>query len=101
MIVHFVINLSPSFARVLKIADQLLFLTVDANNRILLIFKSLSHFSNDLKLPVPIRMIRLGDTLSISFQRKFVVFQDNSHATRTCKNTIAFQLLAQFVSTSS
>lgn len=101
MIVNFVITLSPGFSRVSKVADQFLFLAVDADDRILLIFKSLSHFSNDLKLPVSIRMIRLGDTLSIRFQRKFIIFQDASHAARTCKNTIVFQLLAQSVSTSS
>jgi hypothetical protein len=46
-------------------------------------------------------MIRLRDTLSIRFQRKFIAFQDASHTARTCKNTIVFQLLAQFVRTSS
>jgi hypothetical protein len=49
MIANLFIILSPDFARVLKIAVQLLLFAVDTDNRISFIFKSLSGFGNDLK----------------------------------------------------
>ena len=66
---------TPYRAVLIEVADQLLFLGVDANDRQFTLLEKVSHFGDVLELFITIRMRSSGQAFAITYERDFVFFR--------------------------
>ena len=65
-------RLSPSGAVLIKIADQLLFLGVNADDRLLIFLEKIAHLFDLFELCIAIRMRFTRQAFAIAYERDFV-----------------------------
>src|SRR4030067_720827 len=87
--------LTPTLPSILEVADQLLFLGVETDNRPAVLQKELRLVFDVLNLCVPIRVLRASLTLGIGLERIIHLLQQPPHRFGTGWMAFRIQLSAQ------